>query len=267
MEIEKKEAEVRLFDSSEELSSGFADYVHQISESAIKERGSFAIVLSGGDIPNRLGKLTRSPFLKMVEWSKWHVFWAEENVVAKRHPDSFYWQAKQCFLSKVPILPAHIVPVSHGVPGESAADSYEFSIRQQLRNRKVSVSASSDCPKFDLILLNPEVYGHVASLFLNYPVPGEKDTQWVTRHLIEGSKERVILTLPVINAADNVAVVASGAEVAPMFLDAMNGRNKPIGSTPAHRVWPKDGKLVWFVDSSAASLFLHGRGCAASSGS
>ncbi|EEF48410.1 6-phosphogluconolactonase, putative [Ricinus communis] len=202
----------------------------------------------------------------MVEWSKWHVFWAEENVVAKRHPDSFYWQSKEYFLSKVPIPPAHIVPVSHGVPGDAAAETYEFSIRQQLRNRTVSVSLSSDCPKFDLILLSLRLDGHVASLYPNYPVLGDV-TQWVSRVLIDETKERVILRLPVINAAAHVAIIASGADVAPLFLDAMMGHNKPIGSAPAQTIRPKDGKLVWFVDTSAASLFLHGGGYSATSNS
>ncbi|KAF2296769.1 hypothetical protein GH714_001795 [Hevea brasiliensis] len=255
--MEKRDPELRLFDSSEELSSGLAEYVHQISESAIKEKGSFSLVLSGGDVPKRLGKLTSSAFLKMVEWSKWHVFWAEENVVAKRHPDSFFWQAKEYFLSKVPILPAHVFPVSHDVPGESAASNYEFSIRQHVRKRSVSVSPSSDCPRFDLILLNFPLPRH--------PVPGE-ESQWVSLVSIDGSKEKVMLTLPVINAAAHVAIVASGAEVAPEFLDVMMGQ-KSIGSNPARMVWPIDGKLVWFVDTSAASLFLLGKGCAATSGS
>ncbi|KAG8633050.1 hypothetical protein MANES_18G073581v8 [Manihot esculenta] len=254
--MEEGGPELRLFDSSEELSSGLADYVHQISESAIKERGSFSLVLCGGDVPKRLGKLTSSAFLKMVEWSKWHVFWAEENVVAKRHPDSLFWQAKEYFLSKVPILPAHIVPVSHDLPGESAANSYEFSIRQHVRKRTVSVSPSSDCPRFDLILLNFPLS--------HQPVPGE-DTQWVSCVSNHGSKERVILTLPVINAAAHVAIVASGPEVAPQFLDMMMG-NKSIESSPARIVQPLDGKLVWFVDATAASLFLRGKGCAATSG-
>lgn len=49
--------------------------------------------------------LTRMPFLKTVEWSKWHVFWSEENVVSsKSHPDSLYSQAKESFFSKVVIV-------------------------------------------------------------------------------------------------------------------------------------------------------------------
>ncbi|XVE95410.1 hypothetical protein REPUB_Repub02eG0094600 [Reevesia pubescens] len=252
--MEKIEPELRLFDSSEELSSGLADYVLQVAESAVKESGSFSLVLSGGDIPNRLGKLTKAPFLRVVDWSKWHVFWAEENVVAKRHPDSCYWQAKQCFISKVPLLPAHVISVSHGVSGESAANSYEFSIRQQVKNRTVQVSPSIDCPRFDLVLLSLGSHGHVASLHPNHPVL-EEESLWVACVAKDTSRDSVTLTLPVINAAANVVIVASGMDLARSFMDAMVGQ-KSIGSHPAQMVSPHDGKLVWFVDASAASLFL-----------
>lgn len=53
--MEGREPELRLFDSSEELDSCLADYVYQISESAVNERGSFSLVISGGDMANRLG--------------------------------------------------------------------------------------------------------------------------------------------------------------------------------------------------------------------
>lgn len=53
--MEKIKPEMRIFDSSDELSSNLADYVLQVAESAVKERGSFSLVLSGGDIPIRLG--------------------------------------------------------------------------------------------------------------------------------------------------------------------------------------------------------------------
>ncbi|KAG8491777.1 hypothetical protein CXB51_015070 [Gossypium anomalum] len=196
--MEKIKPELRIFESSEELSSNLADYVIQVAESAVKERGSFSLVLSGGDIPIRLGKLSKAPYVRLVEWSKWHVFWAEENVVPKRHPDSYYWQAKQWFISKVPLLPAHVNPVRPGLSGESAANSYEFAIRQQLKSRTVQVSRSTDCPRFDLILLSLGSGGHVSSLYPNHPVL-EEESQWVACVSKDASCESVTLTLPVLS--------------------------------------------------------------------
>ncbi|KAF8024856.1 hypothetical protein BT93_F1882 [Corymbia citriodora subsp. variegata] len=268
--MEKKrsdaEAEVRFFESSEELSAGLADYVHGVSESALRERSSFSLALSGGDIPERLGKLASLPYLRTVDWSKWHLFWAEENVVPRKHPDSFYLQAKQHFISKVPIQPAHVVPAGHETPGEAAADGYEFSIRQQVKNRTVPASPSCDCPRFDLVLLTLGPGAEVSSLHPNHPVLRE-GSQWVAPVSVAGERrERLTLTLPVINAAANVAIVASGSDVARAFCEAMVDR-RPLGSSPAQMIRPIDGKLVWFVDAGAASLFSGGGAIASASSS
>lgn len=155
---------------------------------------------------------------------------------------------------QVPILPAHVIPVSHGIPGESAASSYEFSIRQQVRKRTVPVSPSSDCPRFDLVILTLGPHCNVASLYPDHPVLKE-DSQWVSWVSSDAPRESVTLTLPVINAAAHVAVVASGADVAGSFLQKMVDR-RPNENFPAQLVRPNDGKLVWFADASAASLFL-----------
>lgn len=69
-----REPELRLFDSSEELNSCLADYVCQISESAVRERGSFSLVLSGGDIPKSLGfVLALLHTINIHGFIKWHV--------------------------------------------------------------------------------------------------------------------------------------------------------------------------------------------------
>lgn len=39
--------------------------------------------------------------MMMVDWSKWHVFFADERAVGKRHPESNYKLTKDVFLSKV----------------------------------------------------------------------------------------------------------------------------------------------------------------------
>nr|DAD24707.1 TPA_asm: hypothetical protein HUJ06_026171 [Nelumbo nucifera] len=69
--MENRYSGVRVFDSNEELLTGLAE------------------------------KLTKAPYLRTLEWSKWHLLWADENLVAKKHPDSNYRQAKEAFISKV----------------------------------------------------------------------------------------------------------------------------------------------------------------------
>lgn len=51
----KKKGELRIFESSVELATDLAEYVAQLSEISVKERGCFTIALSGGSLINLLG--------------------------------------------------------------------------------------------------------------------------------------------------------------------------------------------------------------------
>eukprot|EP01018_Ginkgo_biloba_P034916 Gb_04811 [translate_table: standard] len=122
--VVKDRGELKVFEDVDDLATSLAYYISELSEAAVKKRGAFAIVLSGGSVIRELRhgldccpvnylkpgsitqfgenrKLTEVPYLKTVDWAKWHVFWADERVVAKNHPDSNYKQAKEGLLSKV----------------------------------------------------------------------------------------------------------------------------------------------------------------------
>jgi 6-phosphogluconolactonase len=51
----KRNREIRVFDSLDEISTDLAEYISQISEISINERGYFAIALSGGPLVSFLG--------------------------------------------------------------------------------------------------------------------------------------------------------------------------------------------------------------------
>lgn len=46
----KDKKEVRVHESLEELSTDLADHIEQLSDASIKERGVFAVALSGGSL-------------------------------------------------------------------------------------------------------------------------------------------------------------------------------------------------------------------------
>jgi 6-phosphogluconolactonase len=140
---------------------------------------------------------------------------------------------------------------------EDAATGYEFVIRQLVKLRTIGVSESNDCPMFDLILLDVGSDGHVASLFPNHPALELKD-DWVT-YITDSPHpppERITFTLPVINSASNIAILATGDDKAKAvhlaISDSTEGPDTPT-SLPARMVQPTDGKLVWFLDKAAAS--------------
>ncbi|XAR55935.1 6-phosphogluconolactonase [Bertholletia excelsa] len=250
----KGRGELRIHENLDDLSADLADYIAELSEVSVKERGVFAVALSGGSLIGLMGKLREAPYDKTVDWAKWYIFWADERVVAKNHVDSNYKLAKEGLLSKVPIIPSHLHSINDSVSAEKAAEDYEFVIRQLVRTRVISVSGIIDCPKFDLILLGMGPDGHVASLFPNHAALHEKD-EWVT-FITDSPKpppERITFTIPVINSASNVAMVVTGSSKAEAVHLAIDGVGSEYTSLPASMVGPTDGKLVWFLDKAAAS--------------
>ncbi|KAG5603589.1 hypothetical protein H5410_025081 [Solanum commersonii] len=246
--------EVRIYEYLDELNTDLADYIAELSEASVKERGVFAIALSGGSLISLMGKLCEAPYSKTVDWAKWYIFWVDERVVAKNHADSNYKLAKDGLLSKVPIVPSHVHSINDTVSAEKAAEDYEFVIRQLVRTRVISVSDISDCPKFDLILLGMGPDGHVASLFPNHSILDEKE-EWVT-FLTDSPKpppERITFTLPVINSASNVAIVVTGTSKAEAVHSAIDDVGPDCPTLPAKMVQPTKGNLVWFLDKAAAS--------------
>lgn len=156
------------------------------------------------------------------------------------------------FFLQVHIHPGHVISVNHGGSAESAAGEYEFAIRQLVRNQTVGVSRSSDCPRFDLILLVIGGDGRVASLLPGHPVLTEH-TEWVA-HVSGVPWDSVTLTIPVINSAANVAIMATGSHVARPLAAAITDYCLQDGSHPAQLIAPANGELIWFVDTAAASL-------------
>lgn len=243
---------MRVFENKEELATDLGYYVSELSEAAVKERGAFAVALSGGvSVIDALGKLTEAPYIKTVDWAKWHMFWVDECVVAKNHPDSNYKLVKEGLLCKVPIIPSHVYSINDTLSAEAAAEDYAFGLRQLVKTRTIDVAKSSDCPKFDLILLGMGADGHIASLFPNHHLLDEKE-EWVSfvTDSPEPPPERITFTLPVINSAANVIMVVTGADKSDTMRKLMGEER---GSLPVQMVSPKEGNLVWFADKGAAS--------------
>ncbi|KAF9624229.1 hypothetical protein IFM89_008167 [Coptis chinensis] len=252
--ITKDRGKLRIQDNLDDLATELVEYIAELSEVSVKERGVFAIALSGGSLIGLMGKLCQAPYNKTVDWAKWHIFWVDERVVSKSHTDSNYKLAKDSLLSKVPVAPSHIHSINDSLSAEDAATDYEFALRQMVKARTVGVSQLNDCPKFDLILLGMGPDGHVASLFPNHIALEERD-EWVT-FLTDSPKpppERITFTLPVINSASNVAVVVTGGSKAEALRMAIDDVEPDTPLLPARMVQPTTGNLVWFLDNPAAS--------------
>lgn len=248
----KSRGEVQVFDSEEELAVSLAKYTADLSEKFCKERDAFTVVVSGGSLIKSLRKLVEPPYIDSIDWSKWHVFWVDERVVPKDHPDSNYLLAYDAFLSKIPIPAGNVYAINDALSAEAAADDYETCLRHLVKSKIVDISKESGFPKFDVMLLGMGPDGHVASLFPGHPLVHEKE-KWITfiKDSPKPPSDRITFTFPVINSSANIALVVAGAGKADVVHKSL-GDNKSSDLLPVQMVSP-EGELVWFLDKAAAS--------------
>ncbi|KAK4734761.1 hypothetical protein R3W88_009022 [Solanum pinnatisectum] len=249
---EKSKAEVKVYDSEEELAVALAKYTADLSEKFCKERDAFTVVVSGGSLIKSLRKLVEPPYFDSIDWSKWHIFWVDERVVPKDHPDSNYLLAYDGFLSKIPIPAGHVYAINDALSAEAAADDYETCLRHLVKSKILDISKESGFPKFDVMLLGMGPDGHIASLFPGHPLVHEKE-KWVT--FIKDSPKpppnRITFTFPVINSSANIALAIVGAGKADVVQKSL-GDDESSDLLPVQMVSP-EGELVWYLDKDAAS--------------
>ncbi|CAN6709301.1 unnamed protein product [Malus baccata var. baccata] len=243
---------VEIFETEEEVAVRLGQYTADLSAKFVRERGAFTVVLSGGTLIDTLRKLAEPPYKNIVEWGKWHVFWVDERVVKKTHPDSNYKLAFDGFLSKVPIPPGQIYAINDALPAEGAAEDYQARLKHLVQRNVIATSKVTGFPRFDLMLLGMGPCGHLASLFPAHPLCKEK-TKWVT-YIKDSPKpppQRITFTFPVINSAAHNAMVVTGDDLADAVQIAL-GNSVPPYTLPAQLLAAEE-EVTWFLDQAAAS--------------
>ncbi|MSP62185.1 MAG: 6-phosphogluconolactonase [Myxococcales bacterium] len=208
---------------------------------AIALRGRFVVALAGGSTPKALyERLARPPLCEGVEWRRVEVLFGDERSVPPNHPDSNYGMARRALLDQVPLDAKKI----HRIEGEHADADHRYA---QVMHRVFSDGA----PVFDLILLGMGPDGHTASLFPHTAALRERHL-WVVKSRVDKlHTDRFTLTVPVLNAARAVIIVACGAEKAPA-LRAIAAHPDEGEVHPVLLVQPHPGTLTWLLDRAAA---------------
>lgn len=216
----------------------------QTAKEAIEKNGRFTVALTGGSSPVELYKLLATPpYRDQVKWEQVFIFWGDERWVPLTDEQSNARMAFETLLSHVPIPEEHIFPMwaDNTLPGEFA-QAYEQTLREHLQSDG----------HFDLVLLGMGADGHTASWFPNTDVLYEYE-KWVAAYYLDAQDMfRVTLTVPVINQAAKVAVIAYGANKADALYEVLRGERN-IEQYPAQLIDTADGRVAWFVDDAAAA--------------
>ncbi len=241
------------------------------------ERGEATVVLTGGTVGiATLKAVVESPACPAVDWSKVNFWWGDERFVASDSPDRNANQAAEALLCRVGTDPARI----HQMGASDRFDDVDAAAADYIRQlgavaeeeRRRSdepdddggrqgdagtdpvgsgVRPASALPRFDVLLLGIGPDAHVASLFPEMAGIRTKDAAVVgVARSPKPPPQRTSLTLPAINSAQEIWLVAAGDDKAGAVGLALAGAN-PVqvpAAGPQGRV-----KTLWLLDQDAAA--------------
>jgi 6-phosphogluconolactonase len=236
---------LKISQNQAQLASDLAGEIAAMVNRAALSGKPFTIAFSGGRTPELLFSVLAEKYGEKIRWESAHFFWGDERCVPPHDPESNFGMTSRIFIKKINIPDKNIHRVLGEDDPEKEAARYSGEIMKFTRMRH-------GLPVFDLIILGLGDDGHTASIF-----PGQ--TQLLTSdkvcsvacHPLTGQK-RITITGPVINNADLVIFLVSGANKAEIVADIIE---KPgITDYPAASIEPTEGVLKWYLDIDAASM-------------
>jgi|SRR5271165_2776675 len=246
--------EVRVLANAKAITARAADAFVKLALESVDKAGAFNVALAGGSTPKALySTLAEDPGMRgQTPWEKLHFFFGDERHVPPDHADSNYRMANEAMFSKVPLRPEQITRI-HGeyADTEKAALEYQQDLRAYFRLK------DGEYPRFDLVLLGMGEEGHTASLF-----PGTKALHAANRIAVRNwvgklYTERITLTAPALNGANQVIFLITRADKAPALKAVLEGPYEPE-QLPAQLIQPNHGNALWLVDQEAGSMLTTG---------
>jgi 6-phosphogluconolactonase len=247
--------DIKIGADAEAVARAAAEQFQLLAHETVQAKGIFTVVLSGGSTPRNLFSILAndSGYSEQIPWEKIHFFWGDERHVPPQDAESNFRMANDAMLSKVPVPQANI----HRIPGELpdaglAADEYEKKLLIFFR------LSEGQFPRFDLAFLGLGPDGHTASLFPGTKALNEQHRLVVSNWVGKFYTDRITMTAPVFNHAANVTFLVGGDDKAAPLKAVLEGNYEP-NQLPAQLISPRQGRLLWIVDRSAARLLKNAK--------
>jgi 6-phosphogluconolactonase len=210
-----------------------SDHAGQLLAEAAREGGHIA--LSGGRSPERAHETAAR---LQPDWSQAELWWGDERCVPPDDERSNFGMAKRTLLDNLQVQPAAVHRIRGELEAEAAAAEYDDAL-------------SGVRLRLNLLGIGPD--GHTASLFPN--APGLHETQRLAIAAEPGLDPqvmRVTMTPPMLEDADVVLFLVTGADKAEAAARAFSGSESP--ETPASMIRSPTGRTVAVLDRAAAAL-------------
>ncbi len=194
-------------------------WIAQAAVQAIRERGCFHLVLSGGATPRALYE--RMADLD-ADWQNWHIWFGDERCLPADDEERNSRMAGKAWLDKSAIPPSQI----HVIHAESGSEEAVEDYLRQLQGTG----------RFDLVLLGLGEDGHTASLFPGQMSEGETADVVAVREAPKPPAERVSMSTQRISDTATVLFLVNGKNKREAVRAWQNG-----AAIPAAYICPEAG--------------------------
>jgi 6-phosphogluconolactonase len=218
---------------------------------SLAARASASVVLTGGGIGTLvLTELGVEPARDAIDWPRLDIWWGDERFVPTGDPDRNETGARAALLDRVDVDPArvHAMPGPDGPDGddpEAAAARYASWLAAAARP-----PGADRVPAFDVLMLGIGPEAHVASLFPGEPALHDERSVVSVYETTKPPPRRLSLTLPSIQAAREVWILASGAAKADAVASGLSDAD-PV-QVPAAGARGRE-RTLFLVDRDAAA--------------
>jgi 6-phosphogluconolactonase len=205
--------------------------------SAVAERGLLALALPGGSVAT-----TFFPALAAsgIDWTHAAFFWGDERAVPESDPDSNAGLARRLWLDPANVPAGSVHRVETDAPSlAQSAERYAATLTRVLGTP----------PRLDVALLGVGPDGHVCSLFPGHLALEAGGWTAAVEDAPKPPPRRVTLTMPTLEAAGLVVVVALGAAKAPVMREVLGEAHAEL---PVARVLRRARRAVVLLDPDAA---------------
>ncbi len=187
---------------------------------ATTARGAASVVLTGGGIGTAvLAELNAIGARDAIDWRHLDIWWGDERFVPTGDPDRNETGARSALLDHVDCDPDRV----HPMPGPDGPDGDDLDAAAVRYASWLAAASSGPVPEFDVLMLGIGPEGHVASLFPGMPALHDERPVVGVRNSPKPPPTRMSLTLPSIQAAREVWILASGEEKADAVAGALSG--------------------------------------------
>jgi 6-phosphogluconolactonase len=253
--------QVATLDDAEAVALHAASVIARLLEEARERRGAAHLALSGGGTPARTYELLAQT---LEDWDAVQVWFVDERCVPPEHEQSNYRLAAHTLLHPADIAPQRVHRMLGELGPQEGARRYAEELRSHgfaadrhggaesgTGNAGAAEPTGSAGTRLDVALLGIGPEGHVASLFPHAPAldAGADEPCVGVSDSPKPPPQRITLTLPVLRAARNCLLIATGHEKAGA-VSAMLG--EPSRSVPASLLAHERLSVIVDDDASGA---------------